>query len=148
MANVEVIDAKPALLKVVGVADGARVVIVTVAQHNHGLEDGDVVVLDDMFVGQTAAKVDTRGVAFKTALALPTAAVVANFERQYDFYNTAFEQEAAAESKKKLPVRTITIFNRLALVFDDDAGKELLAQEENSDLAAIFGAYQSGGLLN
>ena len=45
-------------------------------------------------------------------------------------------------------MRTITIFNRLALVFDDDAGKELLAQEENSDLAAIFGAYQSGGLLN
>ena len=54
------------------------------------------------FVGQTAAKVDTRGVAFKTALAL---AVVTNFERQYNFYNTAFKQEAAAESKEKLPVR-------------------------------------------
>jgi hypothetical protein len=37
----------------------------------------------------------------QNGLALPTAAVVTNFERQYDFYNTAFEQEAGAESKKK-----------------------------------------------
>ena len=83
-------------------------------------------------------KVDTWGVAFKTALVLSAVAVVTNFERQYAFCNTAFEQEAEAESKKKLPVQTITIFNSLALVFDD-------RQELPS---AIFTAYQLGGLLD
>ena len=48
VSAVEVLDAKAPLLRVAGVADGAKVVIVTVAQHDHGLEDGDVVVLEDM----------------------------------------------------------------------------------------------------
>ena len=94
---------------------------------------------------------DTRGVAFKTALALPTAAVVANFQRQYDFYKAAFDEEAAAGGKAgKLPVRTITVFNRLALVLDDDLGRQLPGGGDggDDDAAAVFGRYQSGGLLN
>jgi hypothetical protein len=87
--------------------------------------------------------VDTRGVAFKTALQLPTASVIANFERQYDFYKTAFDEESS-NVNKKFPVRTITIFNRLALVLDDDNGKTLLADCN----IEVFEGYQSGGLLN
>lgn len=48
VSNVEVLAEKPGLLKLDGVEDGERVVIVTVAQSDHGLEDGDVVVLEDM----------------------------------------------------------------------------------------------------
>ena len=86
---------------------------------------------------------ETRGVAFKTALALPTAAVVSNFERQYDFYKATFDEEEG-DSGKTFPVRTITIFNRVALVLNDDNGKKLL-EDAGID---VFGTYQSGGLLN
>lgn len=48
ISNVEVIEDKPELMKVNGVKNGEKVVIVTVAQSEHGLEDGDVVVLEDM----------------------------------------------------------------------------------------------------
>lgn len=48
MSNVEVLESKPKLLQVNGVKDGEMVVIVTVAQTDHGLEDGDVVILEDM----------------------------------------------------------------------------------------------------
>ena len=48
VSNVEVLDEKPKLLDVSGVKEGEKVVIVTVAQSDHGLEDGDVVVLEDM----------------------------------------------------------------------------------------------------
>ncbi len=51
MSNVEVLGLKPALLKVDGVEDGAALVIVTVAQSKHGLEDGDMVVLEDVRYG-------------------------------------------------------------------------------------------------
>mmetsp|Transcript_33227 Transcript_33227/g.61177 ORF Transcript_33227/g.61177 Transcript_33227/m.61177 type:complete len:1298 (+) Transcript_33227:96-3989(+) len=162
VANVEVIAEKPKLLQVEGVKDGEKVVILTVAQSDHGLEDGDVVVLEDMrdemevlngksvtvkrvaIASPTAAKVDTRGVAFKTALALPTSSVISNFERQFDFYKIAFDGEEE-NSGKKFPVRTITIFNRLALVLNDDKGKKLL---DDSSKVDIFDKYQSGGLLN
>ena len=164
VSNVEVLDDKPKLLQVEGVKDGEKVVIVTVAQNDHGLEDGDVVVLEDMREGMeglngksvtvkrvaiaspTSAKVDTRGVAFKTALALPTASVLANFERQYEFYKSTFDEEEG-NSGKKMPVRTITIFNRLALVLNDDSGKQLL-EESGITSIDVFGSYQSGGLLN
>jgi len=164
VSNVEVLDDKPKLLQVEGVKDGEKVVIVTVAQNDHGLEDGDVVVLEDMREGleglngksvtvkrvaitsPTSAKVDTRGVAFKTALALPTASVLANFERQYEFYKSTFDGEEG-NSGKKMPVRTITIFNRLALVLNDDSGKQLL-EESGITSIDVFGSYQSGGLLN
>ena len=161
ISNVEVLDSKPKLLDVGGVKEGEQVVIVTVAQNEHGLEDGDVVVLEDMREGMeglngmsvtvkrvaiaspNAAKVDTRGVAFKTALGLPTEAVVSNFERQYDFYKSAFDEDED-NANKKFPVRTITIFNRLALVLSDDNGKKIL---EGTSVDA-FRQYQSGGLLN
>eukprot|EP00573_Skeletonema_grethae_P012771 CAMPEP_0201693020 /NCGR_PEP_ID=MMETSP0578-20130828/5745_1 /ASSEMBLY_ACC=CAM_ASM_000663 /TAXON_ID=267565 /ORGANISM="Skeletonema grethea, Strain CCMP 1804" /LENGTH=1238 /DNA_ID=CAMNT_0048178481 /DNA_START=27 /DNA_END=3743 /DNA_ORIENTATION=+ len=161
ISNVEVLDSKPKLLDVAGVKEGEQVIIVTVAQNEHGLEDGDVVVLEDMRQGMeglngmsvtvkrvaiaspTAAKVDTRGVAFKTALGLPTESVVSNFERQYDFYKSAFDEDEG-NANKKFPVRTITIFNRLAFVLNDDKGKKLL---ENTSVDA-FRQYQSGGLLN
>lgn len=89
---------------------------------------------------------DTRGVAFKTALALPTSSVISNFERQYDFYKKGFDEDEA-NSGKKFPVRTITVFNRLAFVLNDDNGKKML---EDSSVGSIdvFGMYQSGGLLN
>ena len=48
MANVEIIDSKPALLDIHGLKEGEKVVIVTVAQAEHGLDDGDVVTFDDM----------------------------------------------------------------------------------------------------
>ena len=51
ISNVEVLEDKPELLKVEGAKDGEKVVIVTVAQNEHGLEDGDVVVLEDMREG-------------------------------------------------------------------------------------------------
>lgn len=163
IANVEVLEEKPQLLQVNGVKDGEMVVIVTVAQTDHGLEDGDVVILEDMRDGMkflngksitvrrvaiaspTAAKVDTRGVAFNTALALPTRAVIANFERQYDFYKTVFDKEEGLT--KTFPVRTITIFNRLALVLNDENGKMLL-DVSSIDLIDVFGMYLSGGLMN
>lgn len=152
ISNMEVLDSKPKLLEVAGVKEGEKVVIVTVAQSEHGLEDGDLVVLEDMRDGMealnnmkvtvkrvaiaspTAAKVDTRGVAFKTALALPTESVVSNFERQYDFYKSAFDEDVE-NANKKFPVRTITIFNRLALVLDEESSK-------------MISKYESGGLLN
>eukprot|EP00985_Skeletonema_marinoi_P035356 scaffold46347_cov153-Skeletonema_marinoi.AAC.1 len=161
ISNVEVLDSKPKLLDVAGVKEGEQVVVVTVAQNEHGLEDGDVVVLEDLRQGMeglngmsvtvkrvaiaspTAAKVDTRGVAFKTALGLPTASVVSNFERQYDFYKSAFDEDEG-NANKKFPVRTITIFNRLAFVLNDDNGKKML---EKTSVDA-FRQYQSGGLLN
>ena len=48
MANVEIIDSKPELLDIHGLKEGEKVVIVTVAQAEHGLDDGDVVAFDDM----------------------------------------------------------------------------------------------------
>jgi len=164
VSNIEILVEKPKLLEVSGAKDGEKVVIVTVAQSDHGLEDGDVVVLEDMREGMeglngkcvtvkrvaiaspTAAKVDTRGVAFKTALQLPTASVISNFERQYDFYKTTFDEDEV-NANKKFPVRTITIFNRLALVLDDDNGNSLLSDPQVASID-IFGRYQSGGLLN
>jgi hypothetical protein len=95
---------------------------------------------------QTAAKVDTRGVAFNTALALPTRAVIENFERQYDFYKTTFDQEEQG-SGKTFPVRTITIFNRLALVLNDENSK-IMFDGSGSDFVDVLGKYQSGGLMN
>ena len=50
VSNVEVLDEKPKLLQISGMDGGGSkaVIIVTVAQADHGLEDGDMVALDDM----------------------------------------------------------------------------------------------------
>ena len=48
ISNVETVPSKPKLLEINGVAEGAPVVLVTVAQTEHGLDDNDVVVFDDM----------------------------------------------------------------------------------------------------
>jgi ubiquitin-activating enzyme E1 len=48
VSNVEVLDNKPALLCINGVKEGEKVVIVTVAQAQQGLDDGDTVVFDDL----------------------------------------------------------------------------------------------------
>ena len=48
MANLEVLADKPKLLEISGIKEGEQVVIVTVAQAEHGLDDGDVVALEDM----------------------------------------------------------------------------------------------------
>ena len=48
VSNIEILTDKPKLLEISGVKEGDTVVIVTVAQAEHGLDDGDVVALDDM----------------------------------------------------------------------------------------------------
>jgi len=48
VSNMEVLKEKPKLLEISGVKEGDTVVIVTVAQAEHGLDDGDLVILDDM----------------------------------------------------------------------------------------------------
>ena len=48
VANLEVLETKPKLLEISGLKEGDKVVIVTVAQAEHGLDDGDVVTLEDM----------------------------------------------------------------------------------------------------
>jgi ubiquitin-activating enzyme E1 len=47
VSNVEIVE-KSTLLDIHGVKEGEKVVIVTVAQTEHGLDDGDMVVFDDM----------------------------------------------------------------------------------------------------
>jgi ubiquitin-activating enzyme E1 len=56
--------------------------------------------------------------------------VVANFQKQYDFYKSKHEGD------EKFCTRTITMFNRLALVLEDDVSTD------------AFASYQAGGLLN
>ena len=48
VANLEVLGEKPKLLEISGLKEGEQVVIVTVAQAEHGLDDGDFVALEDM----------------------------------------------------------------------------------------------------
>lgn len=48
VANLEVLPEKPKLLEISGAKEGEKVVIVTVAQAEHGLDDGDFVSLEDM----------------------------------------------------------------------------------------------------
>ena len=161
VSNIEVLTNKPHLLKIAHVPDGATVVIVTVAQAEHGLDDNDVVVLDDMrqelapllngkqfhvqrvaFLSPTEAAVDTQDVNFKESLKYPTANVLDNLERQYAFYKNQFDNKSndttsdPTDKKKTFPVRTITMFNRLALVLPADIPPE------------TFSAYEAGGLLN
>jgi len=167
VSQIEVLTDLPDMLQIEGVTnkgggDGKkvngkqRVVVVTVAKDNHGLEDGDVVALDDMrgvleswngktvtvkrvaIASPTEAKLDTNDVAFKEALKLPTSVVLANFGKQYDFYKQKHEDEqSATDLKKKFQFRSITMFNRLALVLTDEDG----SMED-------FESYQAGGLLN
>ena len=158
MSNLEVLTECPALLKINGVQSGDAVVIITIAQADHGLDDGNVVQFDDMrgplaaWNGQryavqrvalqspTAACVNAQDVTFKEILKQPTAAVVQNFEKQYQFYQA---QHDAAQNNQKFPVRTITMFNRLAVIInkaDDDLPAGLT-------LETLASAYQAGGLL-
>lgn len=65
--------------------------------------------------------------AFKEALKLPTSALLANYQKQYDFYKEQHEGDG------KFPVRSITLFNRLVLIVDDHQA---------------FSNYHNGGLLN
>jgi hypothetical protein len=73
VSNVEVFD-KPELLHVSGVKEGETMVIVTVAQADHGLEDGDVVVLEDMrgeMEGLNGKSVTVRRVAISSPVSSP-----------------------------------------------------------------------------
>jgi ubiquitin-activating enzyme E1 len=157
VSNMEIVE-KSTLLDIPGVKDGEKVVIVTVAQTEHGLDDGDMGVFDDMrdalaglngkmvkvkrvaISSPTEANVDSSGVVFTEALKLPTSEVVSNFQRQFDFYKAEFDKEQ--DPKKKFPVRTITLFNRLALVLDDEFLSEVGVSLD------VFASYQAGGLLN
>lgn len=48
ISNIETLRSKPKLLEINGISKGTPVVLVTVAQAEHGLDDGDIVVFDDM----------------------------------------------------------------------------------------------------
>lgn len=141
------------------VHDNDTVIIITVAQAQHGLEDNDVVVLDDFrdnleccnnqqfavkrvaFQSPSAAQVNTTDVAFQEALKQPTTSVLTNFQRQYDYYQEQFFESSSDDNKKKFPVRTITMFNRLALVLKND--------DTNSSITPdVFRSYEAGGLLH
>lgn len=65
--------------------------------------------------------------------------VVKNFEKQYDYYKQLHDE--SDEAGKKFPVRTITMFNRLALVMTNDQLPEGVTKESLASL------YESGGLL-
>jgi ubiquitin-activating enzyme E1 len=153
ISNVEVIDKKPTLLKVSGYEKGDTLVILTVAQSEHGLDDGDLVILDDMrdgmqglnqkqfpvkrvaFESPSAAQVNAQDISFLEALKQPTLQVMENFQRQYDHYQQEFENNAE-KAGQKFPVRTITMFNRLVLVLKE------------GDTTETFASYESGGLLH
>jgi ubiquitin-activating enzyme E1 len=72
--------------------------------------------------------------------------VIENFERQYGFYKSTFDKEEQG-SGKTFPVRTITIFNRLALVLNDE-NRNMMLDDSGIDFVDVFGKYQSGGLMN
>lgn len=154
VSNVEVLP-KPEILKIDGVKEGEECVVVTVAQAEHGLDDGDFVSLDDMrdgmsvlngkkfkvkrvaFLSPTAAKLDASDVSFKESLKSSTADVMVNFDKQLQFYKSEFEGDTSnANEGKKFAVRTITMFNRLCLVLED--GND----------ADAFKSYEAGGLLH
>ena len=176
VSNLEVLPRKPELLRIADYDNNTDtpVVIVTVAQADHGLDDGHMVVLDDLrgalapwnghkvavrrvaFQSPTAAKLDTSDVAFTESLKQSTAAVVDNFQKQYEYYQ--HQHESNEETKdKKFPVRTITMFNRLALVLDP----ALLANNKSDtvppppalpkacqgDIMQLQALYEAGGLL-
>jgi ubiquitin-activating enzyme E1 len=169
VSNMEVVPERDisTLLHIQGVSkdqpkDGRFVILITVAQSDHGLEDGSVIVLDDMrpplnawnglefpvhrvsFDSPTAAQLDTREVTFTEILKQSTRNVVANFEKQYQHYQQEWEhvQTTNNHHNKKFPVRTITMFNRLAIMVDqEDLPKGCIVQE-----LALH--YQSGGLLS
>lgn len=164
ISNVEVVPEADlsTLLQIQGVdrsnpTDKNRfIVIVTVAQSDHGLDDGSLIVFDDLrapldkwngkqfqvqrvaFQSPTAAQVDTRDVTFTELLKQPTSNVVHNLERQYQFYKQEYDQNAAESKPAKFPVRTITMFNRLALIVEPDTHGLSIQDLE---------AYQSGGLM-
>jgi molybdopterin/thiamine biosynthesis adenylyltransferase len=168
IANIEVLPNKPSLLKIHDVPDGQPIIVVTVASNEHGLDDGDIVQLEDMrdqmqvlngkrflvrrvaFQSPRQAQIDTRDVTFLEILKQPTAQVIENFEKQYEYYRIQHEQQVFASNKTSMPVRTITMFNRLVLIQMDDNRND--SKEEDPvvgvSLQDVFAQYQSGGLLN
>jgi len=137
------------IVKVHGCSEGDAVLVLTLAS-DHGLQDGDMIALDDMrgtlsgfngrqvkirrfgVVSPTDAKVDLKDVAMKEMLKNTTGEVLTNFQRQYDHYKSEFD---ASGSEGKFKQREITLFNRLVLDI------------EASNLE-LWRDYQSGGLVN
>jgi ubiquitin-activating enzyme E1 len=152
LSNMEVFTEVPSLLQIDGVTKGP-VVMLTVAQSQHGLDTGDVVQLEDMrdalsilngkelrihrvaLKSPTEAGINAQSVSFTEALKLPTSVLCDNFEKQYQYYWKEFQATAQSENAK-FPVRTITLLNRLAIVLGEDIDVSLLQ------------TYQAGGLLN
>lgn len=139
------------------------VLIITVAQSDHGLDDGSIVTCDDLrapleawngkqfvvqrvaFQSPTAAKVDTRDVTFTEILKQSTANVVANFEKQFQHYQSEWN---ASEATKKMPVRTITMFNRLAVILQEEPDGEASANVLSTGMSIQdLQSYQAGGLM-
>jgi len=137
------------IVKVHGSSEGESLLVLTLAG-DHGLQDGDMIVLDDMrgtlagfngrqvkvrrfgVVSPSDAKVDLKDVAVKEMLKNTTGEVLSNFQRQYDYYKSEFETSG---SEGKFKQREITLFNRFVL--DIEAGS-----------LETWKDYQSGGLVN
>merc|ERR1719203_245762 len=125
VGNAEIITVS-GIVKVDGCKEGEKVLVLTMAS-DHSLQDGDLVSLDDMrgdlrpFEGKqlkvkrfgvlspTDAKVDLKDVAVKEMLKSPTAEVLGNFTKQYEFYKAEFDKSAGEGQKFKQ--REITLFN-------------------------------------
>ncbi|CAK8997833.1 Ubiquitin-activating enzyme E1 1 [Durusdinium trenchii] len=137
------------IVKVDGCSEGGTVLVLTLAS-DHGLQDGDVVALDDMrgtlsgfngrqvkvrrfgVVSPTDAKVDLKDVAVQEMLKNTTGEVLKNFQRQYNHYKSEF---ASSGSEGKFKQREITLFNRLVL-------------DVEADTLDLWREYRSGGLVN
>jgi len=138
------------IIKVQGCKEGDKIVVITLAS-DHGLDDGDTVVLDDMrgdlaayngmrmkvkrfcFLSPTVSKVDVKATDFKALLKNSTDVAMAGFAKVYEAEKTAFETSGA---EGKFKTREITVFNRLVLVMEEGRSVDQ------------WKSYQSGGLLN
>jgi ubiquitin-activating enzyme E1 len=138
------------IVKVDGCKEGDKVLVATLAS-DHGLSDGDLVVLDDMrgdlsayngkrmkvkrfcFLSPNEAKLDTKAADTKALMGNPTAAVLDNFAKVYEHFKEEFKKSG---KDGKFPVRTITMFNRLVLELEDGQSFDQ------------WKSYQSGGLVN
>ncbi len=154
ISNAEVMEKHP-ILKVQGVEDGAKIVVLSFASDvatSDGLADGDTIELDDFsgplaaFQGRTlkvkrvvfnsprAAQVNVKDPGFLLQLGNGTQACVEGWQKQYDTFQAEFEA-SGKEGTWKGQLREITLLNRLVIELSDEE-------------ADLFSQYSAGGLAN